>query len=211
MRQALLELWDEVVAEGCTPAKFAERAAKEGVQMDGRRQSVRRVRVHVRRLESESLVIPKNQPYKRYERGGNEFADVWRMRDESWRLLVVSTFDANQPGFNIENFRPTTSIGKNKGKPDPAAKRLIRLQINDMGALGEGQDRRIVRVRKISNSQNGALVWMDDHNETNVDSRIRNREIKEEKYSARQLHIQGFRKVGVDEIGRVRDPGPPKP
>ena len=123
----------------------------------------------------------------------------------------MSTFDGDQPDFNIENFRPTTSRGKNSGKPDPAAKQLMRLQINDMGAIGEGPERRIVRVRKISNSQSGALVWMDDHNETNVDSRIRNREIKEKKYSARQLRIQGFRKVGVDEIGRVRDPGPRKP
>ncbi len=211
MGKALLALWDKVSVEGGKPADFVEQAATEGVQLEDRRQTVRRVRV----LEQQTVIPIKRgqghpdagKPYKGYSPGSNEFADVWGMRDGSWQMVVVPKFHANQPGFNLEDFRPTDK----SGRKDPTAKRLIRLQINDMGALGEGQDRRIVRVRKISNSKNGALVWMDDHNETNVDSRIRNREIKEKKYSARQLHIQGFRKVGVDEIGRVRDPGPPKP
>ena len=206
MGKALLELWDKVAAEGGKPADFAERAATEGVQLDDRLQKVRRVRV----LEQQT-VIPikdkKGSPYKGYLPGGNEFADVWRMRDGSWQIKVVPAFNANQQDFNIEDFRPMNK----SGRKDPAAKRLMRLQINDMGALGEGPERRIVRVRKMSNSQSGVLVWMDDHNESNVDSRIRNKEIKEKKYSARQLFQQKFRKVGVDEIGRVRDPGPLKP
>ena len=94
----------------------------------------------------------------------------------------------------------------------------MRLHIDDMGAFGQGADRRIVRVRKISNSKRGALVWLDDDNESNVDARLReiqrlrkqgleHEALKEHKYSA-QLQWIGFRKVGVDEIGRVRDPGP---
>ena len=202
MGKALMALWDKVESGGGKAANFAERAANEGVLMeDGRRQTVRRVRV----IDKQTVIPVKHpeghpdagEPYKGYLPGGNEFADIWRMPDGSWRMVVVPRFEANQPDFNLEYSRP-----------HPAARRLMRLHIDDMGALGLGKDRRIVRVRKMSNSQNGALVWLDDHNETNVDARIRNKELQEKKYSSRQLRQLGFRKVGVDEIGRVRDPGP---
>ena len=217
LRAALLELWNSV---GGKPAEFAHKAADEGVMLNGKLQKVRRVRV-----VDEQHVIPIRHGFntkaegpheKGYLPGGNEFANIWKMSDGSWEMVVVPTFDANQPSFDIEDFRPVTSKGRHKGKRDPNAKRMIRLQIDDMGALGEGEERRIVRVRKMS----GRLVWLDSHNEANVDARITvtrkqrkddlipEDKIKEVKYSARQLREQGFRKVRVDEIGRVWDPGP---
>ena len=201
LRDALNRLWDEV---GGKPAEFAEHAEHEGVVLNGRRQKVRRVRVR-----EPWRVIPikdaDGKAYKGYRPGGNEFADIWQMRDGSWRMVVVSTFDANQPDFDIEKFRPKTTRGKqHKGKPDPSAKRLMRLQIDDMGVLGEGAERRIVRVRKMS----GALVWLDEHKEADVAARIGKKELREHKYSAKRLKEQGFRKIHVDEIGRVRDRGP---
>ena len=202
MRKALLELWDKVAAEGGKPADFAERAATEGVLLEnGRRQTVRRVRV----LEKQNVIPIKDRdgmPYKGYRPGGNEFADVWEMRDGSWQLVIVPTFYANQPDFDITKFRPTTVSGKHKGKSDPAAKRLMRLQINDMAAIGEGTHRQIVRVRSLWNEIGRPRVALDKHNEASA---------KEKAYSARQLLQLGFRKVGVNEIGRVRDPGPRKP
>ncbi len=205
LRDALNQLWDDL---GGKATEFAEHAERKGVVVNGRVQKVRRVRV-----VEKQRVIPirdsEGKAYKGYLPGGNEFADIWQMRDGSWRVVVVPTFDANQPGFDIEKFRPLTTKGKYKGKPDPSAKRLMRIQIDDMGALGEGSEQRIVRVRKMSNSKSGALVWLDDHNEANVAARVGKREIRDMKYSARQLHQHGFRKVRVNEIGKViRDPGP---
>ncbi len=211
MGKALRELWEEVESEIAakggrrseTPGRFAERAARDGVVLGGRRQIVRRVRF----LEKETVIPIRDRsgrPYKGYKRGGNEFADVWRMRDGSWRLVVVPTFEANRPDFDLEKFRPADK----SGRKDPTAKRLTRLHIDDMGAIGEGTDRRIVRVRKMTAAQNRTLVFLDDHNEADVARRVRNKEMRERKYSARQLQQSGFRKVGVDEIGRVLDPGP---
>ena len=200
LRAALLELWDEV---GGKPAEFAQKAKTEGVMLNGRRQIVRRVRT----LDEQTIIPVRDRsgkPYKGYMPGGNEFADVWRMRDGSWKIVVVPTFDANQRGFDIEKFRPVDR----SGRIDPTAKRLMRLHIDDMGAFGENHDRRIVRVRKITNARSGVRVFMDEHNEANVPDRVRKKDIKEKKYSARQLFQQGFRKVHVDEMGRVRDPGP---
>lgn len=216
MRKALIELWEQVESElgakggkiSETAARVAERAASEGVLMGGRRQLVRRVRV----LEKESVIPIRDRsgrPYKGYKRGGNEFADVWRMRDGSWKMVIVPTFEANQPDLDLEKFRP----GDRSGRRDPTAKRLMRLHRDDMGAIGDGPGRRIVRIRKMWTERGGrSLVVLDDHNEANVDKRARDKgdKMKENKYSARQLQHSGFRKVGVDEIGRVLDPGPPR-
>ena len=205
LKDALIRLWDEVAAEGGKAADFATRAEHDGVLLNGRRQPIRRVRM----VDMQRVIPIKDTAgtaYKGYIPGGNEFADVWRMRDGNWKTVVVPRFDANQPCFNIEKYRPRDK----SGRPDPTAKRLMRLHIDDMGALGEGTGSRIVRLRKITNDfKRGGVLFFDDHNEANVPERIGSRLLKEFKLSARQLKALGFRKVGVDEIGRVRDPGPP--
>ncbi len=221
LRDALLGLWDAVEAEKpeldraegelarredrrprklTVGAIFAERAGDEevGVSVNGHIQRVRRVRI----VDNLSVITVRDRigkAYKGYVRGDNAFADVWRMPDGSWKTIVVPTFEFNQRAFAVENFRP-----------HPAAKRLMRLHKDDMGAFGMGADRRIVRIRKISNDTDGPQIHMDAHNEANVDKRSKdpNDPLKARKYSAKQLREQGFRRVGVDEIGRLLDPGP---
>ncbi len=207
LRVALHRLWDEV---GGKVSDFANRATYDGVLVNGRRQKVKAVR-----LCSEEQVIPikdaSGKAFKGYKPGGNEFAEIWSMPDGSWRTMVVTTFYANQPGFDAANHRP-----------HPAAKRLMRLQIDDMGALGEGKNRRIVRVRQLDNNKSGPRIVLDNHNEANVDARIRQDArirketktdggMKVEVFSAAKLRRFGFRKIHVDELGRVRDRGPFKP
>ena len=200
MRAALLELWDSV---GGKVGEFAEKAANEGVMLNGGRQPVRRVRV-----VDEQRVIPirdgAGKAYKGYLPDSNAFASVWRMHDGSWAMVAVPTFYANQTKFDSERFRPVDKLGRR------AVKQIMRLQIDDMGALGNGPKRRIVRVRKVTNAKTGVFVVLDDHNEANVAAR-KGKDMKENNHSARQLQRLGFRKVGVDEIGRVLDPGPPEP
>lgn len=192
LQAALLKLWD---TEGGKPANFVKRT-NEGVWLNGRCQRVRRVRV-VQNLRVVPI-RPKNdiagKPYKGYKSDSNEFADIWK-HNERWKIVVVPTFDANQPEFDLNRFRP-----------HPAAKRLMRLHKNDMGALGEGPERRIVRVRKCD----AKTIVLDDHNEADMDGRERKGEMDRNKniYSATRLRKEGFRKISVDEIGRVRDPGP---
>ena len=209
LRKALKRLWDEV---GGKPAEFIARAAYPGVMVNGKRQKVRRIRVE----GNETIVPVRNKlgkTYKGYKLDGNEFVDVWRMRDGSWKIVAVPTFYANQPNFDIELFRPKTSRGKYKGKPDPAAKHLMRLYKDDLGALSNGENLRIVRVRKFGDG----YIVLDDHNEADVDGRERLKANDPRKinrnngHSGIRLREQGFRKVHVDEIGRVRDPGPFKP
>ena len=208
LRTALLELWDKVHWEGGKAADFAEKAANEGVLLGGGRRPVRSVRV-VENLKVVAIKDRDGRPYKGYKSDSNAFADIWEMRDRGWKIVVVSTFDANGPDFNIEAFRPVTSRGGHRGKPDPVAKPIMRLYKDDMGALGDGAPRRIVRIRKF----NAGSVVLDSHNEAGVDARERKGEIERGIgiYSPKRLREEGFRKVRVDEIGRVVwDPGPPE-
>lgn len=205
LKKALTDLWGRA---GGDSAEFARIASEEGVWLNGQRRIVRKARlVETHRVIAVADKKSGGQASKGYIRGGNEFADIWRIpagkdkdgkqRKAQWKIVVVTTFEFNQRGFD-ESAR----------RPHPAAKRLARVYKGDMAALHEGGDLKIVRVRKIDNAQSGVRVYMDDHNEANVDKRIRKKELQERKYSALQLQAAKFRKVGVDEIGRVRDPGP---
>ena len=182
LQKALKELWRNV---GGDATKFANQAIQAGVWINGRRQRVRSVRV-----TEEAFVIPirdkGGRPFKGHKPDSNEFVDVWHMRDGTWKMVAVSTFAANQPNFNIEEYRPKDR----SGRPDPTAKRIMRLQINDMGAIGEGDERQIVRVRRITNAMEGTFVFLDPHNATTPS--------QEKKYRSSTLQRQNFRRVRVD-------------
>ena len=194
LKAALTDLWEKT---GGDSEEFARIASEEGVLLKGQKRIVRKAR-----LVETQRVVPvtdkkSGQASKGHILGGNEFADLWRMPDGAWSLSVVTTFEFNQPGFD-----------EMKVRPHPTAKRLARIHKGDMAALGEGGAREIVRVRKIDNAKTGVSIYMDAHNEANVDKRVRNKELTARKYSARKLRESAFRKVGVDEIGRVHDTGP---
>ena len=194
LREALTELWDKVAAEGGKPADFVGQAWSPGVRMSerGRRQQVRSVRVveQLRITDIKPKGDKTGKPYKGYVPGGNEFADIWEMPPDQrgrkqWQMTIVRTFDANQPDSGPE-------------RPHPAAKRLMRIYKGDMGAVGEGKNRRIVHIRQIF--QPGRLL-VSDHQ----------REAEQQSYRAEPLRKAGFRKVRVDELGRVHDRGPFQP
>jgi CRISPR-associated endonuclease Csn1 len=178
---------------------FAKHIETKGTKLNGHNVKVRRVRM----TEELDVVIIKDRktgkPYKAYKPDGNAFADLYELPDGKWRAVVVRRFDANQSDFDPAKFRP-----------HPAAKKIARLHIDDMVAVGEGDTRRILRIVKMS----GQIITMADHFEGGA---LKARDTDKNdifKYfapSASKLKDLGFRKVGVDEIGRLTDPGPRKP
>ncbi|MEH3158862.1 MAG: type II CRISPR RNA-guided endonuclease Cas9 [Sphingomonas taxi] len=155
-------------------------------------RNIRRVRV------TEPLtVIPirdtEGKAYKGYKGDSNYRYDIWEMPDGKWRAVVVSMFEAHQPGE-----RP---------RPHPAARRVMQLHRDDMLAIErDGATRELVRIVKFSEKQfavappqeGGALKARDADSDDPF------------KYiypSPNTLKAWRARKVGVDETGRVRDPG----
>lgn len=177
-------------------ALFAEYAATEGIPLNGRRVEVRRVRM----LEELAVVAINDRrsgkPYKAYKPDGNAFADLYRLPNGHYTSVVVRRFDANQPGFNSGKLRP-----------HPAAKKLMRLHIDDMVALDDAGQRRILRVVKLS----GQKITLADHYEGGALKKRNDDKDDPFRYlerSAGSLMSMGLRRVGVDEIGRLTDPGP---
>tara|TARA_R110002110_G_scaffold194517_16_gene403502 strand:+ start:11385 stop:14636 length:3252 start_codon:yes stop_codon:yes gene_type:complete len=175
---------------------FTEMVASDGIEIGGRNTRVRRVRI----CEELSVIFIKDrktgQPYKAYKPDGNEFNEVFELPNGRWVSVVVRRFDANQPDFDPAKLRP-----------HPAAKKMMRLHINDMVAFNDGGKRRILRVVKMS----GQTITLADHFESGaLKSRHSDKDdpFKYVEKSANVLKEMGLRKVGVDEIGRLADPGP---
>ncbi|HWA91147.1 MAG TPA: type II CRISPR RNA-guided endonuclease Cas9 [Rhizomicrobium sp.] len=175
---------------------FAEHAAKAGIALGDRKVKVRRVR-----MVEELAVVPirdrrTGKPYKAYKPDGNAFADIYQLPNGSWKAVVVRRFDANQVDFDPA-----------KERPHPAAKKVMRLHIDDMVAIEEAGRRRVLRVVKMS----GQTIVMADHNEAGAlkaRDADKNDPFRYLSRSAGALKGMGLRKVGVDEIGRLTDPGP---
>ena len=171
-------------------------------------RDVRRVRV----IEPLTVIPVRDrhgQAYKGYKGDSNYRYDVWEMPDGKWvthwrdrddvaQSGIVSMFDAHQPG--------------NEPRPHPAARKVLSLHQDDLLMLEpEGGERRLMRVVKFG--QNGQIT-LAAPNEAG-DLKRRDAAANDDdpfKYmapTASGLKKARARQVGIDEIGRVSDPGFP--
>lgn len=185
LRQKLQELWESVAAGEGKPAekwgRFVERARE--------RYRLRQVRV-LTKSHRDSLAFIRDEAgevYKAYKTDGNAFMDIWLLPNGKTVGETVTRFNAHQPDF------------RSKVKDEyPTAKKLMRLHINDMIAVGEGDERRIMRVLKLS----GQRIEAVDHTAGG-----KAHDLTPYRKSAGQVLKVGLRKVSVDVLGRVRDGG----
>jgi len=111
--------------------------------------TVRRIRT-VERLDSVQPITNRQtgRPYKVVKRDSNHRAELWRMPDDTVRMIVVTTFDAARQAEAGRLGRPVPDR-----RPHPAAKLLMRLHKNDMISIGEGSGRLILRIVKMRDGQ----------------------------------------------------------
>lgn len=156
-------------------------------------QGIRRVRI-IEPVDVIEIKDRKGVAYKGYKGDSNQCYEIWRMPDGAYKHVVISTFDAHKEMDH---------------RPHPAAKRLLRLHKNDMVRLEDSKfGPTSVTVEKFN--VNGQ-VSMVAHNQGNADQRYR--KDKEDIYIRMQpasLIKSGARRVIVDEMGGIKDPGPPK-
>ena len=145
------------------------------------------VRVPVRNAEG--------SVYKAYKAGSNYCYEVWRMPGGKISPWAISTYEAHQSGVD--------------SKPHPAAKRLLRVFKRDMVAIDRDGATVICYVQKMDIANGLFLV---PHTEGNADVRNRDKEddFKFIQMSAGSLIKAKIRRIHVDEMGRMRDPGPPR-
>ncbi len=160
-------------------------------------RGLRRVRLEETLRESARIEISdgNGRPFKAYKGDSNHCYEIWRLPDGKIKAQVVTTFEAHQT--------------RSEKKPHPAAKRILRLFKRDMIAVGRDGETIIGYVQKLDPA-NG--IFIAPHTEANADARNRDKtdSFRFIQMSAGPLIKAEARRVYVDEMGRLRDPGPPK-
>lgn len=154
----------------------------------------RRVRIVKNLQEKARVMVPQENPVKAYQGGSNHAFEIWRMPDGKITSQVITLWEHH----NLQTPK----------RPHPAAKRIIRLHKTDMVAI-EREGKTIVCYVQKTDPANGAFLV--PHNEANADSRNRDKDdpFRYFQMAAGSLIKAGVRRVSVDEMGHVRDPGPP--
>lgn len=164
------------------------------------KNNIRRVRL----VKNESGYIQirdrSGHPYKALTPGQNYCVDILAAGDGSWRGQGIPLFTANQPSYSRERIAT---------RPDAVP--VMRVHKGDLLKLEHNGTERIFRVVKLVPS-NG-LLWLSEHAEAgNLQQR---NDDKEDAFNwlyiaFSQMKARNARKVTVDFLGRVHDPGPPK-
>jgi CRISPR-associated endonuclease Csn1 len=155
---------------------------------------VRRVRTYVEK--STAVMIPikdaSGNAYKYYQGGGNAYAEIYSptrgKQAGKWFVEIIRQFDAHNPTFARE-WR----------KADATARLIMRLHKNDMVAYDDNGKTVYARVKKMTSG----LVYLRPHN---IAVEIADKESWGA--SPNGMFDKGLRKISVDILGRIRDPGP---
>ncbi|OBZ94573.1 hypothetical protein ADU59_15380 [Pararhizobium polonicum] len=160
-------------------------------------KGIRRVRV-LETLSVIPIVDRDGKAYKGYKGDANYRYEVWETLDGKWHTEVVSMFDAHQPGWQSPFH-----------KQNPAARRVLKLQQNDMVAYEHPADGyTIARVVKFSNDKR---IYFASHRESGS---LKARDAdKGDPFSYFAKANNGLRdikcrQVRIDAAGRIFDPGP---
>ncbi|MEM9522558.1 MAG: type II CRISPR RNA-guided endonuclease Cas9 [Pseudomonadota bacterium] len=158
---------------------------------------LRRVRLVESLQESARIELrdPSGKRYKAYKGDSNHCYEIWQLPDGKIKAQVVTTFEAHQPHV--------------QKKPHPAAKRVLRVFKRDMVML-ERDGSTIVGYVQSMHVANG--LYIAPHMEANADARNRDKDdpFRFIQIGAGPLIKSNARRVYVDEMGYLRDPGPPK-
>jgi CRISPR-associated endonuclease Csn1 len=172
---------------------------KAGLMRHADQTGLRRLRV----LESVSVIPIQDRrdqrPYKAYKGDSNYCVEIWRDYAGRWREHMVTTFDAHQI------FRCHPQRLRNPDRAQNGQSLVMRLCKNDLVAIEQGGQRRLMRVAKFSPGK----IYLAEHFEANVDSRNRADDDTFAYLQKSAGSLQGLqcRRVFVDYLGRVLDPG----
>lgn len=160
---------------------------------------VRRVRL----LKKEAAVIPirdgDGRAYKAYSPGDNHRIEIFALPNGKWAGQAVTVFDANQKGRE-----PAWE------RQHPGARLVMRVHKGDLLKIEEGATERVVRVVRLSAKAN--RLYLAGHSESG-DLQKRHDD-PEDPFrwllaSYNKLRDLRARRVRVDTLGRLNDPGPP--
>lgn len=188
LRAAFLQDFDDAEAVG--------KKGLEAVQQLAAEKGIRSLRCF-----GPTQAIPirdkKGNIYKGYQGDNNWGIEIYAFceghkKADKWEGVVISRFDANKQGFQAG----TTY------RPHPAARLVMRLQINDCIKIEEKGKKRIMRLQKVG--QDGQMCFAPLH-EANVAARDSNKDDDFKYLNKRADPLQKLnpRKVHISPTGQV--------
>lgn len=167
-------------------------------------QGIRHVRI-IEPLSAAPISNGNDNPRKAYVTRGNHRYEIWKMPDGKLKAWIVPTFYAHKCDLPVDA-RP--ALPSTCQRPHPAARMIMRLQKNDMVRLLDVDGQEVtVTVEKFDGS---GKIEMIPHTEADAADRY-NKDKSDNVYirkTAGTLIKGKARRVFVDEMGRLRDPGP---
>jgi CRISPR-associated endonuclease Csn1 len=135
------------------------------------------------------------RPYKGYKGDSNFCTEIYINESGKWESCVLNTFEA----YQIAKTRGEASLydakQANNGRP-----LVMRLMRDDFITFGSGEEKSLYRVCKMGS--NGLIFFAEPH-QSNVDSRVRKRELSYLIKSSLGLQKLTAQKVFVTPIGIV--------
>lgn len=174
--------------------KAFEAAVLSFAAKPGPYNGISRVRIVKPLQHTARVYVPADLPIKAYQGGSNHRYEVWQLPCGKVVHHVVSMFEAHQGKMT---------------RPHPAAKRIHKFMKGDLVWLEESKFGPVIATVEKFNGK--GMIELVPHNEANASDRYR--KTKEDLYvrlGAATLLKAKARRVHVDEMGRLRDPGPPK-
>ena len=160
--------------------------------------------IHRCRVIENITVIPikdsSGRIYKGYKGDGNYCYEIYQTGDGKWSGEIITSFEANQAAY--KNFMADKTLFRKQsfsGHP-----LIMRLCNNDVIAI-EDEGRKILRVVTLS----AGIIALCEISESDVDARNRDKtdSFKYSYKSASKLKGIRARRVFIDPIGQVKDPG----
>ncbi len=182
-----------------------DKKGAEGIADLARTKNIRRLR-RIKNLSVIPIRDKLGKSYKAYESDSNWGMEIYEYpkshkKSGKWDGKIISRYEANQ-----KDFRP----GWTK-KPHPAARLVMRLQIDDCLEIERDGLKQIMRVQKLSKPSRLDLAL---HNEANVDARNRNSNdpftyfnkeaSKLKDYNARKVHVSPAGRVSYEQRRKPR-------
>ena len=193
LREKLLEIWLSFSDEGQSWKDFCEYASEPGrVSKNG----VRKLRCTETKDSLIEIQDRNGTRYKGFKPASNARLDIFKYPNGKFKGHCISMYEANQ-----KLVKPSLP------KQPSHAECVSHLSQNDLVAVGEGKNREFLRVVKLS----GNSVCCAPHFEGgNLDARHKdpNDPFSYYQTSSTKLVQAGLRRVKVDPIGTVYDPGP---
>ena len=181
-------------------AKGAGISFKQALSDFSSETGVRRVRVLKREAEVIGISGADGRPYKAYIPGDNHCIEIFETPDGEWAGEAITMFQANQAGHQAAWKRN-----------HPAACLVMRVHKGDLLRLDRRGMEEVMRVVRLG--VKAGVFWLAGH----ADSGALQQRHDDPDDSFRwffasfgKLREYRARKVAVDLLGRVRDPGPPR-